>query len=312
MSRPTERHGMLRITFRLPIGLLLLTAALNAAADCTAAQTDASGFERWKFLLSILGYLGALGAFAVGLVQYRRADYWKRSEFLAKEMKEYFADPKVMLALTMVDWGERDIQLFDPPKPGSGSVDSGERTIDRALQCQALRPHDWPGLTPPAAGTKPPSSDEMSSKPPSSDTVTQKGPATSGGTGFSPEQAAIRDCYDRFLDGFERVGNYLSGKLLSVKDLKPYVGYWVNDIADTQCDAADSLWCVYVFAYIEFYSFLGVQSLFRAFDHDIRIDGALVAKFVDQSANKPAALALLAHVKAAKTGVASAIASDAR
>jgi len=99
---------------------------------------------------------------------------------------------------------------------------------------------------------------------------------------------------------------------LSVRDLKPYVGYWVNDIADTQCDAADSLWCVYLFAYIEFYSFLGVQALFRAFDHDIRIDGALVAKFVDQSANKPAALALLAHVKAAKTGVVSAAAPDAR
>jgi hypothetical protein len=304
--RTTGRQGSLRTPSLSTFVFLLLAAGLVAAAECTAAPQDASGLERWKFVLSILGYLGALGAFAVGLWQYRRADYWKRSEFLAKEMKEYFTDPKVLLALTMVDWGERDIQLFDPSIPGSANPDTGERTVDRKLQCEALRPHDWVGLTPPTPASKPPSSDEMLSKAPSSDAAIRTGGATSGGTAFAPEQAAIRDCFDRLLDGFERVGNYFSGKLLSVKDLKPYVGYWINDIANTQCDAADSLWCVYLFAYIEFYSFLGVQALFLGFGHNIRIDGALVAQFVEQCANKPAALALLAHVKAAKAAVASA------
>lgn len=310
--RPTTRQGLLRAPYRLTIALLLLTTALAVAAECTAAPQDGSGLERWKFLLSIFGYLGALGAFAVGLVQYRRADYWKRSEFLAKEMKEYFADPKVILALTMVDWGQRDIQLFSPSKLENGNIDSGERTVDRKLQCEALRPHDWPSASPTALGTKPASSDEMSTKPPSSDAVAKNGGASSGGTRFTPEQAVIRDCYDRFLDGFERIGNYLSGKLLSVEDLKPYVGYWVNDIADTRCDGADSLWCVYLFAYIEFYSFLGVQTLFLAFGHDIGITSPMVAKFVSQSADKPGALALLAHVKAAKARarVTSAATSD--
>jgi hypothetical protein len=141
--------------------------------------------------------------------------------------------------------------------------------------------------------------------------VAKKAGATSGDTSFTPEQAIIRDCYDRFLDGFERIGNYLSGRLVSSADLKPYVGYWIDDIADTRCDANDSLWCVYLFAYVEFYSFLGVQSLFDAFNYDIRIDSQLVAKFVDQSKDKPRAIALLAHVKTAKTRVASGAVPEA-
>jgi hypothetical protein len=62
------------------------------------------GLEGWKFALSILGYLGAAIAFIVGFRQYLRADYWKRSEFLASEMKTYFDDPKVDATLTMIDW----------------------------------------------------------------------------------------------------------------------------------------------------------------------------------------------------------------
>jgi hypothetical protein len=52
----------------------------------------------------------------VGLSQYRRAQEWKRAEFLANEIKELLADRKASNALTMIDWSARRIKL-DEKKP---------------------------------------------------------------------------------------------------------------------------------------------------------------------------------------------------
>jgi len=48
-------------------------------------------------------------------LQYRKADQWKRAEFLANEMKEFFDDPDVRNVLTMIDWGQRRVDLFHSP-----------------------------------------------------------------------------------------------------------------------------------------------------------------------------------------------------
>lgn len=261
----------------LAMALLVFLIRVAHADDGDVTDPQASTFEIWKFGLSILGYLGALGAFTIRLLQYRRADYWKRSEFVAQEMKEFFGDPKVGTALTMIDWGVREVTLFP------GNVNNATVVVTRRLQCDALRPHT------------------MLTSTGGSDEVASPGAATTtGGGSFSPAEAAIRDCYDRFLDGLDRFGNYLSGKLVSVEDLRPYLGYWIDEIASTECDGDDALWSVCLFAYIEFYSFLGVQTLFRDFGHDISIDSELVNKFATMASDRVRATALLAHVRAVK------------
>jgi hypothetical protein len=302
---------------RLLIAVALISMAMVAWAQGAPPQPD-TGLERCKFILSVVGYAGAVVAFVIGLLQYRRGEYWKRSQFLAQEMREFFEDPRVENARTMIDWGVRDIPLLSPSKSADGKEDSGVRTVDRQLQCKSLRPHDWPDADPAATAassdeavrTAPssdeavrtvPSSDGAVRTAPSSDTVRKPDSATLGGTSFEPEEAAIRDCYDRFLDGFERFGNYRRGNLVSVNDLKPYVQYWIDDIVDTKCDPTDSLWCVFLFAYIEFYSFVGVQALFDSFGHNIRIDSELVKRFAHQCADKPRATRLLAHVRKARS-----------
>lgn len=55
--------------------------------------------------------VGAATAFVIGLLQYRKAQRWKRVEWIAKEMDAFFADNKVALALKMIDWGSRRIEL---------------------------------------------------------------------------------------------------------------------------------------------------------------------------------------------------------
>jgi hypothetical protein len=49
--------------------------------------------------------------------------------------------------------------------------------------------------------------------------------------GFTQSQAAIRDCYDAFLDGLGRFASYVKTGLIDVPSLRPYIRYWIEDIS---------------------------------------------------------------------------------
>src|ERR1700730_8293626 len=88
---------------RLLIAVALISMAMGAWAQGPSPQPD-TGLDRCKFILSIIGYAGAVVAFVIGLLQYKRGEYWKRSQFLAQEMREFFEDPKVENGRSMIDW----------------------------------------------------------------------------------------------------------------------------------------------------------------------------------------------------------------
>jgi hypothetical protein len=48
---------------------------------------------------------GAVGSFmfSIGVSTYYRTEKWNRAEFLANEMKEFFATPRVQKALILID-----------------------------------------------------------------------------------------------------------------------------------------------------------------------------------------------------------------
>ena len=294
-----------RANRRAPVLLLVSIPLFGALAVITTVVAFwVENAEHSKLLASIGAYFGALAAFSIGLLQYRRADYWKRCEFLAREMKEYFADPKVGLTMTMIDWGVRRIKLFEATNSKDSSVqDSGIRRVDRALQCAALRPHTMP---------RPDSLVSLSSKSHervSSDEVATLDSANGehepkedlvkiGPLRFSLKEAAIRDCYDRFLDGLDRFGNYLAGDLVTAEDLAPYLDYWLKDIASTQCSPNDALWTLFLWAYIDFYSFNGVRRLFADFGLDISVKGQAAIGLAERCADRVAAGEVLAIVEA--------------
>src|SRR2546429_1260550 len=64
------------------------------------------------YWLTVVGSFGTACALVFGYFQYRKADRWKRAEFLAKEMKGFFSDPDVRNVLMMIDWAERRINLL--------------------------------------------------------------------------------------------------------------------------------------------------------------------------------------------------------
>jgi hypothetical protein len=88
--------------------------------------------------------------------------------------------------------------------------------------------------------------------------------------GFTEPQVAIRDSYDAFLDGLERFASYVKTGLIDVHSLRPYIGYWIDDISSPTENIDDAAWSAALLTYISFYRFDGVLWLFDAFGSSIR------------------------------------------
>jgi hypothetical protein len=207
-----------------------------------------------------LGSGAAVVAFVVGSLQYQKAQRWKRAEFLAAEMKGFFADPDISNVLTMIDWAPRRVNLYH-------IADTELRhypKITRRIQIEALEPH-----TKRQSGG---SSVDLGDSEDTGDSGTQEGVR---GPRYSPEEVRIRDSYDKFLDFLERVDAYAESKLIGKEDLDPYLRYWINDIASYSEDSDDGAWTCALLNYIEFYDFTNVQQLFARYGYNIETHGPI-------------------------------------
>src|SRR5450756_1388610 len=77
-------------------------------------------------------FVGIFGGI-VAYKSFRRNEKWKSAEFIAKEMKDFFADEQVRKTKLFIDWGARRIKLDES--------DTSEEAVTRNLQVKALRPH---------------------------------------------------------------------------------------------------------------------------------------------------------------------------
>ena len=64
-----------------------------------------------QLVVSVFGVGGAVAAFVVAIVQYKRAEKWRRAEFVVREIKDFESDPTIQNALLMIDW-EVVISIF--------------------------------------------------------------------------------------------------------------------------------------------------------------------------------------------------------
>src|SRR4051794_15979467 len=151
-----------------------------------------ASMSEWKpdDVLKAIIFLGAAVAFFVGLAQYKRAQHWKRVEWVAQEMKSLLDDPMVQAALLMFEWGSRRIPLY----PHREAESDRYVLLTNETVAGALMLHD-----------------ERSS-------------------GFTDLEADIRAAFDRFLDGLERFHSYVDTGLVEVSDLRPYLKYWAGHL----------------------------------------------------------------------------------
>lgn len=217
----------------------------------------ASEIEFTKLIIAILALGGTAIAAVIAIKTFWRTEQWKRAEFLAKEMKEFFSDRRVQNTLLLIDWGTRRIALLnDEP--------AGMTLVTRNLQAHALLPHTL-------INENNGSDSEMISKSDESNL-----------NSFTPEEVAIRDCYDAFLFGLERLASYVSTNLVSAEELRPYLGYWIDDIHAPTEYPEDAAWVATLLTYIDFYRFRGTQSLFRAFNRDISCSSSAYLGFLEK------------------------------
>jgi hypothetical protein len=214
--------------------------------------------EYAKLLVQAIGLLGTLVVAGIAMRTFRRTEKWKRAEFLASKMKEFFDDRRVQQAMTLVDWGSRRVQLLDGTAPNGGVV-----RATRALQARALLPHT------------------MVDEGTGSDVEGDREEGVPMRR-YTSEEAAVRDRYDSFLDGLERFAGYVESGLVDAAALRPYLGYWVDDIHAPTKDVDDAEWCAALLTYIHFYQYSGVQKLFAALDRDISPESTAYQGFIRQ------------------------------
>jgi len=128
----------------IPVGRAIVICGALGAAGCAGAGASADAIaaaqlavNRIDLALTFLGVCGAAVAFVIGLRQYKRAEQWKRAEFIASELKEFFASARVSMALTLIDWGGRNVRLFALQNPNDATL----TYVTREMQCWALLPH---------------------------------------------------------------------------------------------------------------------------------------------------------------------------
>lgn len=233
--------------------------------------------ETAKLIVSIVGLGGTFIAAVVAVRSFIRTEQWKRAEFLAREMKEFFANERVKTAFTLIDWGSRDVKLLD-----EGAEKNGRVLVTRQMQVRALLPHTLRKMA----------SDEI---------VLHVDPAAEHSEDvmryYTSAEAAIRDCYDAFLDGLETFSSYVQTGLISIDHLRPYLQYWIDDIHAQTKDADDAAWSAALATYITFYRFEGVLSLFKKFDRDIRPTSNSYLSFISNMADRQLAENLLEVAK---------------
>jgi len=179
-------------------------------------------------LLKITAPVGATVVFMIGLWQYRQGQAWKRAEWVAQEMRSFFSDAHVRRALLMIDWGRRTITF---PAEGSATETISFDATD-AMIAKALQHHSQ---------------------------HTER---------FTTEEKLIRDAFDHFLDGLERFASFRAAGLVSAKDLRPYLAYWLANIRRGKGDSKTRMRLIQLRIYIEKYEFNGVQRLFLDYRHD--------------------------------------------
>lgn len=143
-------------------------------------------------VVPILGLIGAALAFFFGFSRYKKEQIWKKKEFVANEMKEFWGDIMNRNALLMLDWDTREIELY----PTHPDYEKRYAIIGRKeLEC-ALMPHE-----------------DMTRK-------------------FTKDETQIRDTIDHFLTNLTMFENFIKSGLIKYDDFHPYLRYWIKMISE--------------------------------------------------------------------------------
>ncbi len=199
--------------------------------------------------LTSLGLLLVGSAIIWGVFQYGQQQQWKRIEFLRRAVKEFEGDPDIYKALKILDFEEyRDYQIDSPAygKPFSFHVTD-------ELLCNALADHDH------RARRKHQLEHDEDINTLDLAALRQY-----------QIETALRDWFNKLLNGLEHFGYFLESGLFTPEELRPWMNYWVKLIGDPiyRRPGASRFYDA-LYSYIHHSGFFGVQRLFEQFGYCI-------------------------------------------
>jgi hypothetical protein len=150
-----------------------------------------------ELVLKVIVGTGAFWLFFEGLQRYKKDQIWKRNEFVAKEIDKFTSDRMVRLVMSILDWGNRYVELF-PDRP---IYEERFVRVDRNILKLAIQHHNY----------RSPDAEQIR---------------------FSRTEVAIRDYFDQFFSYFERFDQFVVAGMITTSELAPYLKYWINVIAD--------------------------------------------------------------------------------
>src|SRR5438132_9177528 len=83
--------------------------------------------------ISAISVVLAVAGFAFGYWQYQTAENWKRSEFVAGQIKDFYADKINESVLLMMDFNPAHVELFPEAEGKAKYVDVSSETVLHAI-----------------------------------------------------------------------------------------------------------------------------------------------------------------------------------
>lgn len=218
------------------------------------AAIDVEALQRKRFLLIQAAFAAAVGvsaiALAYGVRSYSKYHQWQRIDFLRRATREFENDPGVAHALSILDFEEyRDYPLNTPQTteatPSTFKVTS--ELVSQALSSSKAR---------------------KNRKQIIESTSNEESQTSEMQTYYA--ETSVRDWFNQMLNGLEHFGYMVNSGVFRVKEVEPWLNYWVRLIADeTYRRNCDSRVYDQLYNYIYDHGFDGVRQLFEKFGYRI-------------------------------------------
>ena len=219
--------------------------AIKPAAIAPASDSVAS-IPPWLLGIGVL--LGG-GALATGVLYHIRQQKWQRTEFLRQAVREFELDPEILNALKILDFEEyRDYTI-----PGHDQEAPLRFRVTDRLLCNALANHD-----------------QRARRKHELEYFQDHDMLDPEAMRQYRIETALRDWFNKMLNGLEHFGYFIESGLFTVEELRPWLNYWIKLIGDPayRRPGASEFYDA-LYSYIHHSGFFGVQKLFERFDYRI-------------------------------------------
>lgn len=155
----------------------------------------------WKMISEIVGTFVTLAVFSFGILQYKKAQDWKRTEYARALLAMLVSDSDLSLCRILMDWSPRRVQI-------------PQRYVDlmHAEEAKTTFTHGW----------------------------TELSAALNKSKGFSITEIMYRDVFDTFFTYLEEISHCIKLKLVSCDDVKG-IQYWVEKVVRLRAVGSDEL-----------------------------------------------------------------------